>query len=1394
MDSKALQILVVEDEPAHAEAIRRAFKTARPGDTLLVAQSLQDYLTAVAQNTPDIVITDMKLPDGSALSVLSSPAEFATYPVVVMTSYGNEEVAVEAMKAGALDYVVKSPETFTDMPRTVDRIMREWKLLQQQKAAANELRNSEEAIRALLNATEDAACILDLEGKFIALNETAARRFGKKIHELEGTNILNNFSREFLSDVKDRLLAVFKSQEPRQYEYELKGRQYHESLYPIFDESGVSTRIAIYSRDITDKRRAEQELKGSLEQLRTYFNLPIIGIATTSKEKGWIDMNPKFCSMLGYTQEELRTKKMADITPAEDMPQLEKIFFEILCGKHSLPYSFEKRYVRKDGSIITAELATDRIRGSDGEPDHFVSFVQDITARKEAAVALQKSEEANRALLNATEDAACILDLEFRFVSLNEQMAKMVGKTVGELTGTSILQRFSPEEAARRRARMLALVQSGLPNQYEEEFNGLFYVDSLYPVIDETGAVTRIAIYSRNITEQRMAEKNLQASLNQLRAYFYLPLIGIATTNRWKGWIAVNPKLCQMLGYTEAELRAKSWAEVTPAADIERDSDLHTRIQSGVLPLPHTFEKRFLKKDGTIITTEISTDTIGDPDNATFAAFIRDITESKQAEAALQRSMDELSAIYDSTQVMLCVIDAERRVIQANRAFVEFTVWPTSAIAHERVCGVFGCINAFDDQRGCGFGPQCKICEIYTAIADTLSTGRMHTNIEYRTTVLRSGRREDVSLLCSTVMIASGEETRLLLSFLDITERKLVEEALLQSEENYRQLFDAESDAIFLIDNITGQIVQANKAATSLYGYGHEKLLEMKSADLLAQPEEGACIEQAIMKASDQIIKVPARRHRRKNGDEFFVEITARGFLQNGRGVHIAAVRDITERTQAEEELGRYRNNLEELVRLRTEELALAKQTAESANRAKSMFLANMSHEFRSPMNAIIGFSEILEKLAQDDRQRQYVHRIRESGSALMMLLNDILDFSKIEAGKMHLYQEPVSVRPLLEDVCQLFSRKIEEKNIAFCLEIEQAVPGLIFSDSVRLRQILLNLIGNAVKFTAVGEVRVLLDIPGVQKDEADGPYMRITVQDTGIGIPGNELDSIFEPFEQQKGDVMKGYGGTGLGLSITRSLVESMGGLIRVESQVGKGSIFTVELPFVEAEQDPLEQTRHPVKGEFDDVKFRQALVLVVDDISYNREIIRGFYDGFDIEIEEAENGQVALEKARQRKPDLILLDMKMPVMDGYDCIKALKSETALRDIPVIAVTAQALKEEELRIRALCHGYICKPFHREVLIRETMQYVPYTLKSPAADAHAGAEIGEAELEGMVAGLPDELARALKAAAGTADVGKIRELIGKVKKIDARFGELLAGYAGCYNYDGIVEVLNIYKV
>ncbi len=389
------------------------------------------------------------------------------------------------------------------------------------------------------------------------------------------------------------------------------------------------------------------------------------------------------------------------------------------------------------------------------------------------------------------------------------------------------------------------------------------------------------------------------------------------------------------------------------------------------------------------------------------------------------------------------------------------------------------------------------------------------------------------------------------------------------------------------------------------------------------------------------------------------------------------------------------------------EALRLAKEVAETANRAKSEFLANMSHEIRTPLNAVIGFAQILQGKETDSKKNNYIKSIYSAGTALLSQINDILDLSKIEADKMDLKYSAVSVGSLFEEMKIMFEHRIVEKGLLFTTDIDKKTPRVLVLDETKLRQILVNLLGNAVKFTQDGHIRLSL-----QPDHANTGSSRVDlvfeVADTGIGIPRTEQDKIFDAFAQVKDRATADHDGTGLGLAISRRLVEMMGGEILVESQPGKGSIFRICLYGVEVAAADADEISYACLLNAESVYFSPATILIVDDIDYNLELCANFLEEWAFTNITATNGQEAIEKALEKQPDCILLDMRMPVMDGYEAAKKLKSDPNLAHIPVIAVTASALKQDEDRIGKLCDGYLRKPLIKDDLIRELMKHLPH--------------------------------------------------------------------------------------
>jgi signal transduction histidine kinase/ligand-binding sensor domain-containing protein/DNA-binding response OmpR family regulator len=416
-----------------------------------------------------------------------------------------------------------------------------------------------------------------------------------------------------------------------------------------------------------------------------------------------------------------------------------------------------------------------------------------------------------------------------------------------------------------------------------------------------------------------------------------------------------------------------------------------------------------------------------------------------------------------------------------------------------------------------------------------------------------------------------------------------------------------------------------------------------------------------------------------------------------------------------------------------------ARQQAEAANAAKSEFLANMSHEIRTPMNAILGFSELLRSQMAASKDRNYLDAISSSGRTLLALINDILDLSKIEAGKLELQYEPVSVARLVDEIQKLFSIKAGEKGIKLLTEIDPKLPRGLMLDEVRLRQVLFNVVGNALKFTEKGQVKIRATfetaphpasgypLPSEGRGQGEGSSLADTgaepdethvnlvleVSDTGIGIPRDQQEHIFGAFAQVSGQSTRKFGGTGLGLAITRRLTEMMKGKIEVESEPGKGSIFRFVFPNVEITEFAQGEVA-ATDGQGDFTQFAPSTILVADDVALNRQLVAGYFEGTGHKLITATNGREAIEQAEKHRPDVILMDMRMPEIDGYEATKRLKANPALKDIPVIAVTASSFREEEARARRACDGFIRKPFNRAELLAELKHFLKPATKAGA--------------------------------------------------------------------------------
>ena len=389
----------------------------------------------------------------------------------------------------------------------------------------------------------------------------------------------------------------------------------------------------------------------------------------------------------------------------------------------------------------------------------------------------------------------------------------------------------------------------------------------------------------------------------------------------------------------------------------------------------------------------------------------------------------------------------------------------------------------------------------------------------------------------------------------------------------------------------------------------------------------------------------------------------------------------------------------------RENELVQARLQAERSSHEKTAFLANMSHEIRTPMNAILGFSELLQSELRDPKHRKYLQSIRSSAASLLQLINDILDMSKIEAGVLELRPEPTDTREICDFIRTLFSEPAAKKGIKLECHVAQDLPRALLIDRVRLRQVLVNLVGNAVKFTDHGTVDVRVSS---KKQPADSGRITLSIEvvDTGVGIPQDRLAAIFQPFVQAGAHREKEIQGTGLGLSIVKRLTEMMGGSVSVTSTLGKGSVFSLHFPDVVISARLPASAKISADRETDFNQFRPATILVVDDNDANRQYIAGIFEGNHHRLIFCSTGKDAVAKAREIIPDIVLLDIRMPGMDGRQALAEIRKIHGMELVPAIAVTASTQQDD------FFSGYVRKPFSRRELFDELAEFLPRHLSS----------------------------------------------------------------------------------
>jgi PAS domain S-box-containing protein len=912
----------------------------------------------------------------------------------------------------------------------------------------------------------------------------------------------------------------------------------------------------------------------------------------------------------------------------------------------------------------------------------FVGMLEDISKEKHAQLALAESERRHRELAEQVPGVLFRwrknLDGSFALLYASPKMHELFGVTPGETT--SLLSLVHPDD----RARYLESVAAATAEDSTEpwRFEGRLVVPGR-PLIWWRGNASRSSrdalgtVYSgfiEDVTLLRKAEETDRR--RELRQQLAMDGLGDGTWeyNCEKHIARLSPELLAMLGYSPHEQASKyqSMSEATHPDDLPLLTWRLDSYQAGKTPI-FSSEHRMRCHDGSylwVLSRGLTTkrDAEGEPQLITGLTI--DISANKKASDALLAAALRLSATIGSQKQGVLLVDEHQHIVQANLAFCRIFELD---IVPERLVGLYD-VEVARHIKHHFVGEQDFSQRVANVIA------RREAFLDELIT-LRDGR----IVQCSFVPVWQEEKSiGHLWKFDDITERYEAEQRLKRQEEKYRNIIDNMQLGLVEMD-LDHRVLYANRSYCQIIGYSAEELLGQQVLPLVLSEAEMEALQGKFLERRRGISDLYEVEMTTKQGKRKWLFVGAAPVLDEGKQPvgTICITLDITHQKQLAQ-------NLRE-----------AKQHAESSARAKERFLANMSHEIRTPMNAIMGMSQLLAKTALAPRQSNYLHAITTSAQNLLVIINDILDISKLDAGKMTIERVGFNVHRLCEQVEKTLLYKAQEKGLHFITKVSSLVPNVVLGDPYRITQILLNLASNSVKFTEKGEVTLKSEVAGYFNGQV---IIAFSVCDTGVGIDPAYLASIFQEFTQEDTSITRKFGGTGLGLSISCTLARLMGSEIYIESEKGKGttSHFCLFLP-VGTEHD-LPQRESAVIA--NSQALRGKRVLLVEDNEYNRLLAQTFLASAGLDVTEVENGQLAVDCVRKQAFDLILMDVQMPVMDGYEATRHLRQDLGLT-IPIIALTASAVSGEKQKCLAVgMNDYLAKPFYEDELLQLVHDWV----------------------------------------------------------------------------------------
>ena len=999
--------------------------------------------------------------------------------------------------------------------------------------------------------------------------------------------------------------------------------------------------------------------------------------------------NRAFQEMLGCTEKELSQIETWDqLVHPDDRVSGASRYLDLQQGKREND-EWEQRFIRRDGRSVAVRSRFTLLRSAAGKPQYVTCLTEDISERKQADEERNRVTKRMQLILESTGQGIYGIDRQGKCTFVNRATCEMIGYGPEEVLGRSMHELLHPHKPdgsihlvedcpVCRAAKNGEVCRVDNEFMWRREREPLPVEYSSFPILED-GKITGAVVSVSDISVRRRAEEGLRASEQLFRSIFENSQLGIGLFKIDSQEHVSNRALHEMLGYTGEELsRLDQWDEIVPADERASRAQRYAELIEGKQDTDE-YEQRFIRRDKSILSSngkfQLLRDAAGRPQYV--VALTEDITERKRSQEALRESEQLFRTIFENAPVGISLCKLAGRQYFVNPAVLKMlgcTAEDLDSVEKwDRV--------VHPDERADG-------AERYAALIE----GKREDDCWEQRLLHRDGRVVNADGRFSLIRDSTGEPQYLLNMTADITERKAAEELLRKREEELRRANSLAETALDLTKAGYWHVpldgsgwYNSSPRRTKVFGdiprvddrYPLEELFaHAKRGDEAAAKKAQAAFNDAAEGKTSTYDTVFAYE---RPIDGRIAWIHALGHVvrgADGKPTDIYGVsQDITEFKHLESEL------------------VAAKETAEAATKAKADFLANMSHEIRTPMNAILGMLHLALRTELTPKQRDYLTKTKVAAQSLLGIVNDILDFSKIEAGKLDIEKTDFRLEDVLENVSNVVSQKVHEKNLEFLIAGQQELPPNLVGDPLRLGQILINLINNAVKFTDRGEIVVTVALADRVSDKAN---VKFSVRDSGIGMTPEQTARLFQAFSQADSSTTRKYGGTGLGLSISKKLVEMMDGNIWVESHYGIGSTFHFTAWFGTGVE---ETKRRPLIPDIVGIR-----VLVVDDNHQAGKILTHSLNGLGLRAEAVSSGQEAIRKIAaadlQDPYRLVMMDWHMPGMDGLESSRAIKGRESLKHVPkIVLVSASGAdgirgQAEEIGVE----GYLQKPITASTL------------------------------------------------------------------------------------------------